>query len=63
MGIHVVSHWFLAEYFLPLPSAVLLSPIYDTSSLAALRISVPRNKELGEPFILKTSMEEYSCGS
>lgn len=61
-GIRFVSHCFLAEYFLPLQSDALLSSAYDTSSLAALGISVPRNKKLGEPFILKTGMEEYSCG-
>lgn len=56
MGIHFVSHCFLAECFLPSQSDVLLSSAYDASSLAALGISVPRKEELGEPFILRTSV-------
>jgi len=54
---------FLADYFLLLQSDVLLSSSYDARSLASLGISVLRNKELREPFILRTSREEYSCGS
>lgn len=36
---------FLAEYFLPLQSDVLLSSAYDTSSLVALGISFPRKNK------------------
>lgn len=46
MGIHFVSHCFLAGCFLPFQSDVLLSSAYDTSSLAALGISVPRKKRV-----------------
>lgn len=63
MGIRFVGHCFLAEHFLHLQSAVLLSSTYDTSLLATLGFSVPGNKELGKLFILTTIMEEYSCGS
>lgn len=46
MGMHFVSHCFLAECFLPLQSDVPLSSAYDTSSLAALGVSVPRKKRI-----------------